>query len=74
MADFDAEAEAYVESCFARGAASATVADPEPEGLQRWTVHCHVGGWGLGTYVIRDPEMLAAAKTLEAIAAEMPEP
>jgi len=66
------EAEAYVRSCMERGAAAATIRDPGPGEIMRWSVHCHVGGWGLGTYTIRDPELMHAADTLERIAADMP--
>lgn len=66
------EAEAYVRQCIERGAAAATIRDPGPDEIARWTVHCHVGGWGLGTVIYRDPEMADAAALLERIAADLP--
>lgn len=66
------EAEEYVRSCMDRGATTATIADPADDGLQRWVVHCHVGGWGLGTCMLRDDEMMQAADLLEGIAADLP--
>jgi hypothetical protein len=66
------EAKAYVRSCMERGATAATISGPGAD-PHRWIVHCHVGGWGFGTYTLRDPEMLEMARKLEAIAADMPD-
>lgn len=66
------EAEGYVRSCMERGAVAATIHDPLPGGIERWSVHCHVGGWGLGVYTMRDPEMTQAAEVLERLAADLP--
>jgi len=65
------EAETYVRSCMERGALSTSIGEMHLDGM-RWVVHCHVGGWGLGTYTIRDHEMTQAAEVLERIASELP--
>lgn len=64
-----AAAAAYVDACMKRGAASASVSEREDGSC---VVHCHVGGWGMGSYTIRDEEMLAMAKRLDDMAGEMP--
>lgn len=64
-------ASAYVEQCMKNGAASATLGPTREDGSV--VVHCHVGGWGLGTYTVRDDEMLAMADKLSRLAGDLPE-
>jgi hypothetical protein len=69
------EAVAYVRSCMERGAASASISESayqEVNEPMQWRVHCHVGGWGMGTYTYRDEQMIEAAKACETLAQDMP--
>lgn len=63
------EAEAYLARCLQSGAAAGTVFPETPEGTH--PVHCHVLGWGVGSYVVRDEEMLRMADRLAALAGEV---
>lgn len=65
-----AAAAAYVEACTKRGAASASVTEREDGS---YVVHCHVGGWGMGAYTMRDEEMLAMARRLDDMAGTIPQ-
>lgn len=67
----EATARAYLDASLRLGAASGSISGPREPG-QPWLVHCHVGGWGIGTYTMRDPEMTAAATLLERLAADLP--
>lgn len=63
-------AQKYARACLGTGAASASVFQDVVHA--RWTVHCHVGGWGLGVTIIRDEEMIRAAEVVEQLAATLP--
>lgn len=65
-------AKDYVRSCMARGASAATIADTGSLDGPCWTVHCVVGGWGMGVVTIRDPDALNAAELCQRLAEDMP--
>jgi hypothetical protein len=62
-------AEAYAARCIDEGAASATVGKSDPDGTT--VVHCHAGGWGMGSYQAHDEDLVAVADALRAALAEM---
>ncbi len=61
-----------VDAALARGEMPAGVPSMTlgPDGTP---IHITHAPWGIGTYVVRDPEMLAMACKLDAIACDMPE-
>lgn len=63
-----AEADEYARSCVRDGAAAVSTYCYDGQ----WIVHAHVGGWGIGTTVIRDEKMLSAADEVERFASELP--
>lgn len=68
-------AEAHAVECLRCGAASASVHpyDGTADGsTDTFAVHSHVGGWGIGTAVVRDQRMLDAAQLLEDLAGGLP--
>ncbi len=63
-------AQEHAHRCIASGADAASVHRDRERDC--WTVHAHVGGWGIGTTVFRDEEMLRAAEVVEQLAASLP--